>query len=73
MKTWYVEVTRTTSRFGYVSADSEREAIEKTTAAGDGDVDGLTTNVGSWHVDAAHEFTPHPADGADAKILDEAC
>lgn len=73
MKTWYVEVTRTTNRFGYVTAKTKAEAIKKATEAGDGDVDGLTTNVSGWTTEAAHEYTPHPDDGADAKILGSAC
>jgi len=64
-RTWYVEVTRTQRRFGYVGASSRQEAIEIATDF-DGDRDGLTTHVDSWEVQEAYrsDGVQDRADGA---------
>lgn len=54
-KTWYVEVTKTTKRFGYVRAATRREALALATDY-DGDRDGLTTQVGDWQTEIISEY-----------------
>jgi hypothetical protein len=68
MRTWYVEVTRRTTRFGYVRAATRREAIKLATDF-DGDRDGLTTRITPWETTIAEEYKQKQDVDADASEI----